>query len=661
MQYDSFYDEDGPGYFDYNPAHAVWYLLVQAGFPESRLNSESFLAAAITIYEEGKVDGVTDDGQEVSVKGGISAKLGSQIGVKEYIIQLLAHMNGVMTWANDGKFHLLLIRDNYSVEDLPIVNENVLLEEPMIDRASWPETYGEISVQYNKRVYPPSGLKYYHEAVEVIRKGRPFLRNYGEIVEVLHAGRPYVRSHQEAVEVLHQNIYAYLDDISILWTVGSTTTTTTNTITTSTTIDLSCWADDSFTGEDGDPPSSFKWSLIDTPDIQDNQVEIFNDGVGYSERITSRGIYGTSFEVDIDFNIQSADANSFNCQLQVVIDDTHRIYISAARLTSLRYFQKGHINGLVWTYNAGPRTNNTGSLRVVRSGNQFTVYRKDGGGDWAILGGGAYTIGNGTEDCTVSVFNGTWDTNPAITCRYDNFVVNEGCPTPPYTTTTTTTTTSTTIIPMDGLELWLDADDDSTITESSNLVSEWRDKSGSSNHAGQSGDPEKYTLVTGSPASRQHLSSANGDHMDLTSEIANVRSLYIVEKHDGSDSDYRFIVGSGATYYDFHGGITSIFYGTWINANIYPNGITRLDGVVIPNPTVTNYSGSWEVLTIETAGNVRLNRLGEDRELANRNWLGDYAEVLIYNRILDSDEKKVVRDYIYDKWGVQAYTTTTTT
>jgi hypothetical protein len=455
MQYDSFFDEDGPGYFDYNPAHAVWYLLVQAGFPESRLNSESFLAAAITIYEEGKVDGVTDSGQEVSVRGGISARLTSQIGVKEYIIQLLAHMNGVMTWANDGKFHLLLIRDNYSVEDLPIVNENVLLEEPMIDRASWPETYGEISVQYNKRIYPPAGLRYYHEAVEVIRKGRPFLRNYGEIVEVLHAGRPYVINYQEAVEVLHQNIYSYLDDISILWTSVSTTTTTTNTITTS--------------------------------------------------------------------------------------------------------------------------------------------------------------------------------------------------------------TTSTTIIPMDGLELWLDADDDSTITESSNLVSEWRDKSGSSNHAGQSGDPEKYTLVTGSPASRQHLSSANGDHMDLTSEIANVRSIYIVEKHDGSDSDYRFIVGSGASWYDFHGGITSIFYNLWINANIYPNGIIRLDGVVIPNPTVTNYSGSWEVLTIETAGNVRLNRLGEDREIANRNWLGDYAEVLIYNRILDSDEKKVVRDYIYDKWGVQAYTTTTTT
>lgn len=243
MQYDSFYDEDGPGYFDYNPAHAIWYLLVQAGFPEARLNSESFLAAAITIYNEGE----PPEDERNRHRGGISARLHDSIGVKDYITQLLAHCNGVLTWGTDGKFHLVLIRDNYNVADLPVVNENVMLEEPMIDRESWPETYGEISIQYNKRVYPPANLKYYQEAVEVVRKGKPYVRNYQEVVEVIRAGRPKVAIYQEAVELLRQNVYACLDDITILWATSTTTTTTTftgsttsttATVTTTTTIDL---------------------------------------------------------------------------------------------------------------------------------------------------------------------------------------------------------------------------------------------------------------------------------------------------------------------------------------------------------------------------------------------------------------------------------------
>lgn len=214
MQYDSFYDEDGPGYFDYNPAHAVWYLLVQSGFPESRLSEESFLAAAKTIWEEG--EGVT---------GGISGRLHDMIGVKDYIIQLLAHMNGLLLWGTDGKFHLVLIRDDYQVSDLPIVNENVMLEEPSITRASWPETYGEIMIQYNKRVYPPANLKYYQEALEVIRKGQPYIRSYQEVVEVIRQGRPYIRNFQEVVEVIRLNAYSCLDDIAVMWATSTTTTT----------------------------------------------------------------------------------------------------------------------------------------------------------------------------------------------------------------------------------------------------------------------------------------------------------------------------------------------------------------------------------------------------------------------------------------------------
>ena len=210
MQYDSIFDEDAGVYFDYNPAHAIWYLLVQSGFPENRINEESFLAAAMTLHQEER---------------GISARLHTSIDIKSMIIQILAHANGILTWGTDGKFHLLLIRDDYVVEDLPVVNENVLLDHPVIERASWPETYGEIQVQYNKRVYPPGGLRYYQEAVEVVRRGKPYIRNYQEVVEVVRKGRAFIRYYEEAAEVVHANSYACLDDIAILWTTTTTTTT----------------------------------------------------------------------------------------------------------------------------------------------------------------------------------------------------------------------------------------------------------------------------------------------------------------------------------------------------------------------------------------------------------------------------------------------------
>lgn len=208
MQYDSIYDEDGPGYFDYNPVHAIWYLLTEIGIPESMINEQSFLAASITIWEEEK---------------GISARLNTEQSTKTLIQQILAHIAGLILWGTDGKFHIVLIRNNYIVENLPVVNENVILEEPMFDRQSWPETTGEFLIQYNKRIYPPSGLRYYQEAIEVVRKGKPFIRTYEEVVEVVRKGKPFIRLYQEVIEVTGANLQACLDDITILWATSTTT------------------------------------------------------------------------------------------------------------------------------------------------------------------------------------------------------------------------------------------------------------------------------------------------------------------------------------------------------------------------------------------------------------------------------------------------------
>lgn len=72
--------------YDYNPAHAIWYLLKEAhmaGLPESWLDETTFAAAAGTLYGEGF---------------GISILMDQQQSVLNYVENVLKHVDGVLTY-----------------------------------------------------------------------------------------------------------------------------------------------------------------------------------------------------------------------------------------------------------------------------------------------------------------------------------------------------------------------------------------------------------------------------------------------------------------------------------------------------------------------------------------------------------------------------------
>ena len=52
-----------------------------------------------------------------------------------------------------------------------------------------------------------------------------------------------------------------------------------------------------------------------------------------------------------------------------------------------------------------------------------------------------------------------------------------------------------TSLPLQNVELWSDADESTTVTHSSNAVSQWKDKSGKGNHASQSTAANQPTLT----------------------------------------------------------------------------------------------------------------------------------------------------------------------
>lgn len=133
-------DFDGSTYpFNYNPVHAIWQCLLMVGMPESWLDSTSFLEAATTVYNEGI---------------GVGVLMREHQDCLTYCRSLLSHINGVMFYGVNGKFHVKLIRNDYTASTLPVVDITTLLDQPQVTRGSFMETFGEVRIQYNQICKP---------------------------------------------------------------------------------------------------------------------------------------------------------------------------------------------------------------------------------------------------------------------------------------------------------------------------------------------------------------------------------------------------------------------------------------------------------------------------------------------------------------------------
>ncbi len=125
--------------YDYNPAHALWYIMeTMVGFPASWLHDASFLSAAATLHAEGR---------------GISMLFDKAQSALAYIATILEHINGILYYGNDRKFHLKLVRDDYVIASLPVVDESQFLEPPDVRRGSFIGTYNEIKAAYGERFF----------------------------------------------------------------------------------------------------------------------------------------------------------------------------------------------------------------------------------------------------------------------------------------------------------------------------------------------------------------------------------------------------------------------------------------------------------------------------------------------------------------------------
>lgn len=126
---------------DANPIEMIYECMTNtvwgAGIPASEIDVSSFQTAAATCETEGQ---------------GLSTQWDSRKLVKEMIVEILRHVDGVLyEEPTTGKFAISLARGGYDVGSLPVFDESNILELENYSRTAWDQTTNEVKVVYNDR------------------------------------------------------------------------------------------------------------------------------------------------------------------------------------------------------------------------------------------------------------------------------------------------------------------------------------------------------------------------------------------------------------------------------------------------------------------------------------------------------------------------------
>lgn len=210
---------------------------------------------------------------------------------------------------------------------------------------------------------------------------------------------------------------------------------------------------------------------------------------------------------------------------------------------------------------------------------------------------------------------------------------------------------------VNGLVLRMDA---SQIAGTSNgeQVNTWNDVSAASNNAvRQAGSSTGYPQyvsngINGLPVVRFNSSVGNGGDFFKFNRISTIRTVFWVLKENANLNDGHFLLGDSSTY-DFHRGLSAsrtLWDATYSAANIR-NGTTKLMGNPVVGTTTSLPSGSFQLVSLVTSGNVSADQICQDRTF-HGSWQGDIAEVLIYDRALTGDEENQVGTYLGYKYGL---------
>lgn len=198
------------------------------------------------------------------------------------------------------------------------------------------------------------------------------------------------------------------------------------------------------------------------------------------------------------------------------------------------------------------------------------------------------------------------------------------------------------------LALWLDISDSDTITETSNLVSQVDDKSGSNNHAVQTNSANQPTLSTD-----RLVYDGTDKYLSLTTDITTARTVYMLVSWGTGVSAYTVMIGHN-TAADFHGSVGGeVVSPSFASANVL-NGDFRQDGEALAGVGNMVKDTSDTIYGFITDGNVSINQISKDRTFTDRNFKGEILEVIVSESALSVANCEKIEGYLAWKWGLES-------
>jgi hypothetical protein len=216
-----------------------------------------------------------------------------------------------------------------------------------------------------------------------------------------------------------------------------------------------------------------------------------------------------------------------------------------------------------------------------------------------------------------------------------------------------------------GCQLWLDGADSSTITLSGSNVTQWRDKSASSNH---------FTPTSGTPTSildngRKVVNFTSGTIMTSANKIVFTTSsaFFIVSRLNSINSSNA---GMLLSFTDIGGGDKSIrFFG--------PNGILAgtasmagdgndlannnyyVNGTFNPSFGSSTYLNVYSIIGTVAPSSGGTSFLTFSSSFMSRFFIGNIAEFLYYPTGLTTAQRQQVEGYLAYKWDIKSSLPTT--
>jgi hypothetical protein len=354
-------------------------------------------------------------------------------------------------------------------------------------------------------------------------------------------------------------------------------------------------------------------------------------------------------------------------------------------------------NGSTWsngTTYAGGGGGGADNLRLANSGGTGGTGGGGNGGNSSGAGGAAGSVntgggggggvnspygsgGNGGSGIVIARYSGSQQ-------AYGGTVTSSGGYTYHTFTSSSVFFTGTTL-PVSGTSLWLDANDSSTITQSSNLVSQWNDKSANAYTFTASGAARPTYTTNGQNGLPVITFNGSGTGLlgtNTTGLNPTSWSLFCV-MYTNSSSTQTIIAkrGGGSASDDAWGGgyYSSKFFArgrhlssgtnaTLINAsgNLWllqsdgsygTTGSTFVSSTVVTNNStaVTYFNGANPASAtagsqaVTGAGQVSVGNLysGSITEVLN----GYICEIILYNSALGTTDRQLVENYLRAKWG----------